>query len=409
MLEWGRMLVIGIVMFGLYIRFGGPELLFLSIVSGVVMLGGALLYLFGPKRIEVNRMVIPGHSVVAGDEVEVTVVVSFRSRIPLPWMTISDRWSGGSHQELLFPGFRRTFTYTYSLTGLPRGVHQLEDCCVRWGDLPGWFTGREHSKGKFQVKVLPAPLNFGRIAFEGGSIPGESAVSQRGRVMDEGKEIRDYRPGDPMSRIHWKSTARKGSLQTLSPARENDRMICIVLDNNPKSYAIPSGLLGPRRLRGSQIPAFEKAVSAAMGLMLSAEKSGAYVQWFSGGWPEGVARHEGLGKIPGRVLNILTEIMPDGTRSLSQLLEDASRGWLPGMSMAVITGGLEPESAKTIAKLLAHGIKVNLYYAWDKNAPGSGGSIGDSLLRLGAGMYCLDHAMPTFVKGEEKSYESSGK
>ncbi|WP_410513404.1 DUF58 domain-containing protein [Paenibacillus sp. BR2-3] len=421
MLEWGRMLAAGGLIFGLYIRLGGSELLFLCVAAGVVVFGGLLLYLFGPGRVIINRSVTPAHT-VAGESVTVLVEASFRSRIPLPWMTITDRWSGGSHQELLFPGFRRKFTYTYKLRELSRGFHHLEDCSVRWGDLPGWFTGSYHPKDTSGFKVLPAPLNFGRMALEGGYITEESAVSPRGGVMDEGTDIRDYRPGDPLSRIHWKSTARRGSLQSRTPEREKDRTICIVLDNASKSYEIPYGALGPRRNRRSQSPVFEKAVSAAMGLMVTAERSGTYVQLYSGGWPEGVARHEGLGKIPARVLNILTEIMPDGTRNLPQLLEDASRGWIPGMSIAVITGVLEPEGAKVIARLLAHGVKVNLYYAWDRNAPDSSlstgrtgglgtvaGTIGISLMRLGAGLHCFDHALPVSGKGEEEAHESPGK
>ncbi|MNV51338.1 hypothetical protein D3C71_1433830 [compost metagenome] len=129
-----------------------------------------------------------------------------------------------------------------------------------------------------------------------------------------------------------------------------------------------------------------------------------------------MARHEGLGKIPGRVLDILTEISLDGTRNLSLLLDDASRGWIPGMTVAIITGRLEEESAKVIAKFLMQGVKVELYYAWDQSAPKPGearqpgrGTVGDSLARLGARMFCLDDALPAFRFREVEFHESSGK
>lgn len=423
-LEWARMLAVEVVLFGLYVWFGGPELLFLSTAVGVLLIGGLLLYLCGPRRIELSHQVTPVHC-IAGEAVTVTVKVSFRSRIPLPWMTITDRWSGGAHQELLFPGLRRSFTYSYRMTELARGYQQLEDCCVRWGDLPGWFTGRHYLREKARFKVLPAPLYFGRVALEGGYSAGDSAASPRGLHWGQDTDIRDYRPGDPLSRIHWKSSAHRGSLQSRTPERETSRMLCVVLDNAEQSYEIPPGALSPRGLKRNETPVFEKAVSAAMGLMLSAERSGAYVQLFSGGWPEGMARHEGVGKLPGRVLNTLTGILPDSTRSLSQLLDDASRGWIPGMSVAVITGRLEHESAKVLARLLAHGVKVHLYYAWDRSVADSDrevlqegmgeapapvtGTIGDSLIRLGAGLHCFDHARRAYDQGEGKSHESQGK
>lgn len=410
LLEWARMLGVGGLFFGLYLGLGGFELLFLSVAVGVLLVGGLLLYLLGPKRIDINRLVTPVHA-ISGESVIVTVQVSFRTRIPLPWMIITDRWSGDTHRELLFPGFRRTFIYTYRLPKVTRGFHHLENCYVKWGDLTGWFTGISYPKGSSEFKVLPSPLFFGQMNMQGGYFPGESAAALRSRSQEEAADIRHYLPGDPMSRIHWKSSARHGTLHSRTPERGDVRMICIVLDNASKSYEIPMDALRPRSSRRTETPAFEKAVSIAMGLMRSAERSGAYVQLFSGGWPEGMARHEGLGKIPGRVLDVLTEIKPDSTRSLSQLLDDASRGWIPGMSIAVVTGTLEQESAKVIAKLLTHGVKVALYYAWDRKSnesSPSNGTIGDSLKRMGAVLYCLEHALPTYGQGVEPSHEPSG-
>jgi len=409
LLEWARMGCMGGLFMGLYVWIGGPELLFLAAAVGFLMVGGLLLYLCGPKRIEINRMISPIHA-IAGETVMVTVQVRFRSRIPLPWMIITDHWSGGiEHQELLFPGFRRSFIYTYSLPKVTRGFHRLENCCMKWGDIPGWFTDRKYSQEHSEFKALPSPLYFGRISLESGENRGSSADLPHSRSREEGMEIRQYMPGDPLNRIHWKSSARHGTLQSRTPERGNDRMICIVLDNTCTSYAVPFGELSSRSKRGSEAPAFEKAVSAVMGLLRSAERSDAYIQLFCGGWPEGTARHEGLGKIPIRVLNILTEIKADSTRTLTQLLEDAASGWIPGMSIAVVTGGLEQESAKVMAKLLTYGVKINLYYAWDRKAPNSGpeditgGTIGESLKRLGAGLYRLDQPLTVYSQGVDPS------
>jgi len=406
------MLGVGGFLFGLYLWLGGLELLFLAVAVGVLMVGGLLLHLFGPKRFEINRRMTPIHA-VSGQEVMVTVQVSFRSRIPLAWMIITDRWSGGVHRELLFPGFRTSFVYTYSLPNVTRGHHHLENCCVKWGDLPGWFTGTHDPKEKSEFKVLPAPLYFGRGNRNDGFPTKESAALGR-RSKEEVMEIRHYLPGDPWNRIHWKSSARHGTLHSRTPERVDDHMICIVLDNALQSYEIPFGALISRKDRGKETTVFEKAVSAAMGLILTAEHAGTYVQLYSGGWPEGMARYEGLGKIPGRVLDILTEIRPDSTRSLSDLLDDASRGWIPGMGIAVITGGLEQESAKVLARLLASGVKVNLYYAWDRKASESGrtdssfGTLGDSLKRLGARLYCLEPTLTKSGQGVQSSYDPSG-
>ncbi|WP_341182689.1 DUF58 domain-containing protein [Paenibacillus sp. FSL H7-0756] len=439
--EWGRMLLLMAVTGGLYMWRGGESLLLLLTAGGVVMSGGLLMQLCGPRRVSVQRTITPAH-LSAGDDAIVEVQISFAARIPLPWMIVTDYWSGGSHQELLFPGFRRSFNYSYELLSVPRGVHQLHGCSVTWGDLPGLFTGGCQPGGKAGFKVLPRALDMGAAVPDTGLLSGDRASGRGNHSSPQAADIRDYAPGDPFSRIHWKSSARKGNLQSRVPERESGQMTCIVLASSPADYEVPGGAYAPRSQRRSVIPAFEQAVSATMGLLLSAERSGSYIQLFSGGWPEGMARHEGVGQIPGRVRELLTEIAPSGSQSLSRLLEDASQSWIPGMTVSVITGRLEEESARTLARFLVQGIRVELYYVWDQpskgrtpgnpvrspagaagtmpelsrssrlapggwepagqqdsaaygnSRPPASDTIAGSLMRLGARVHCLSHAAP---------------
>ncbi|WNS41635.1 DUF58 domain-containing protein [Paenibacillus sp. MMS20-IR301] len=417
--EWGRMLALIALALGLYLWRGGESLLLLLITCGLVSLGGLLLQLCGPRKLTVLRTVSPPRP-SAGDNVTVKVQIRFVSTIPLPWIIVTDEWSGGGHKELLFPGFRRSFTYTYTLESVSRGVHRLNSSSLVWGDLPGLFTGGWRQTGRESFRVLPRALYTGWMRPDSHPLPGEYVLPGRGKQGSaEAADIRDYAPGDPLSRIHWKSSARKGTLQSKTPEREAGRMNCIVLANSPEDYEIPYGALVPRGQRAAVMPAFEQAVSAAMGMLLTAERTGAYIQLYSGGWPEGMARHEGLGQIPGRVQNLLTEITPTGTQSLSRLLEDASRSWIPGMTVSVITGRLEEAAARTLARYLVQGLKVELYYVWDLPSPGNGGggapvqkpagTIAGSLMRLGARIHCLNDVSPAQVHKEAEYYGPPGK
>lgn len=419
--EWLRTLAVAGIIGVLYAWHGGASLLFLLITIGILMAVGLMVQLCGPRTIQLIRTTTPARP-IAGNMLHVRVRVSFSSRFPLPWMTISDDWGDRGYQKLLFPGFKRSFEYTYTLENMPRGHHHLESCRVIWGDLLGWFTGSAKPEGEFSVKVLPAPLYYGGAVPVNGIISRPAMTSSKGRgIGNEALESREYEPGDPLSRIHWKNSARLGALQSKIPEREKARMTCVILANDLESYQIPIAALKPRGSREDSPPAFEKAVSTVMGLMLFAEHTGAYVQLFSGGWPEGMARHEGLGKIPGRVLDLLTDISPDGTRRLTELLEDAARDWIPGMTVAIVTGLLEVESAKVMARFLMQGVKIEVYYAWDQPAPISEermlqeilqpmrGTVGDSLARLGARLFCLDDALPPYRLREVEYRESAGK
>lgn len=389
----------------LYLWHGRQIAEFLLSVSILLMAGGLLLRFLGPRAVKIERTVTPARP-SAGDSVTVEAHIRLRSRLPLPWLAVEDTWTQGTGHVLLFPGFRRAMTYSYKLNRLSRGVHQIRASRAAWGDPCGWFTGHADAEGTAIVKVKPRPLYYGRNAVHGMTgTAGEETIRSGFRDGGEAADIRDYAPGDPLNRIHWKNTARRGTLQTRTPERQKGRMTCIVLDNRAAGYTPPGSALGPRGQRAVQPEAFELAVSAAYGLLLEAERSGSYVQWFSGGWPEGMPRYEGLGNLPERVADLLTDISADGTRRLDQLLEDASRCWIPGMTASVITGVLEEETAKLLARLLALGVQVDLYYAWDAEVPrrrsaGTGTAenkaetLAGTLTRLGARLYRLEEGVP---------------
>lgn len=181
------MLLLMAVTGGLYMWRGGESLLLLLTAGGVVMSGGLLMQLCGPRRVSVQRTIVPAR-LSAGDDAVVEVQISFAARIPLPWMIVTDYWSGGSHQELLFPGFRRSFKYSYELLSVPRGVHQLHGCSVTWGDLPGLFTGGCQPGGKADFKVLPRALYMGTVVPDTGLLPGDR-VSGRGTTAARKQRI----------------------------------------------------------------------------------------------------------------------------------------------------------------------------------------------------------------------------
>ncbi|WP_310550671.1 DUF58 domain-containing protein [Paenibacillus glufosinatiresistens] len=402
--EWARAFGVLGLLAGLYAAMGGASLLFLLELYGLLLLGGAALHLFGPRAFNADRT-LSRTFLEAGGTITVHTELTFSSWLPVPWLLAEDRWNRTCRTTLLFPGFRRKLSFDYELNGIQRGRHRLELGRAVWGDLPGWFTGSRETGDGPELLVTPAPLYYSPGPLALADCAG--AAVRRGRGEGEESDIRSYRPGDPLSRVHWKSSARRGELLTRETERERSRMLCIVLDNNAAAYQPLRPPAGTRAGTGAErlapAPAFELAVSAAMGLLRTAERERAYTQLFAEGWPEQQARYEGLGRIPERVLAYMAEVAPGGSRSLAALLEEASRQCLPGMSLAVVTGRLERSGASALARLLAQGVEVQVYYAWDEEAPAaaapgeaadaawkSSAGIGESLRRLGAVLYRLD-------------------
>lgn len=87
--EWLRMLTVAGIIGVLYAWRGGASLLFLLIAVGVIMVGGLIVQLSGPRAIKIERTITPVRP-IAGSTLLVKVRVNFSARLPLPWLTIAD-------------------------------------------------------------------------------------------------------------------------------------------------------------------------------------------------------------------------------------------------------------------------------------------------------------------------------
>jgi uncharacterized protein (DUF58 family) len=98
------------------------------------------------------------------------------------------------------------------LTPLRRGVLRLKKLVVLVPDPFGLFCGVRKIAATQSILVLPKryfvpPLALpGTMKYQQGGVALASAVGQ----SEEFVSLRDYRPGDPLRHIHWRSWARAG-------------------------------------------------------------------------------------------------------------------------------------------------------------------------------------------------------
>lgn len=99
------------------------------------------------------------------------------------------------------------------ITPLRRGVIQLDDLRVQLPDPFGLFQRcRKVKAPPATLTVLPQRFALPPITLPGGAafkISGEANTTSIG-TSGEFVGLRDYRPGDPLRQIHWKSWARTG-------------------------------------------------------------------------------------------------------------------------------------------------------------------------------------------------------
>ncbi|MBF0152860.1 MAG: DUF58 domain-containing protein [Magnetococcales bacterium] len=109
-------------------------------------------------------------------------------------------WSGTTQvvQEIHVPAHRRGWlrlTETWIETDYPLGLARVR------AKLSGEWRCLIYPQP--DQELLPLPLAKG---------DGDMTISQRGGGEDDLANLRDYQPGDPLQKIHWKTSARRDRL-----------------------------------------------------------------------------------------------------------------------------------------------------------------------------------------------------
>ena len=140
-----------------------------------------------------------------------------------------------------------------------RGVVRLEALTVARADPFGLARTFATLPAPAKLVVLPRRYQLAPLALGGQRRYQHGGVALASSVGDSEEFIglRDYRPGDPLQRIHWKSFARAGKPVVREYQDEYFERHALVLD----TFASGQGKLG-RQSRAADL-AFEEAVSIA--------------------------------------------------------------------------------------------------------------------------------------------------
>lgn len=163
----------------------------------------------------------------------------------------------------LRPGKTATFEYTVTAT---RGVHRFEPMMVIARNASG-TTERRRTIAETEEHDSPTTITCVPPLSDGVALAlYPQAVGATGRVTTrEGgagtvfHSVREYRHGDPPSRIDWNRTARTGEFTTVQYQRERSATVVLLIDARAETY-IASSPDGP--------PAIERSIEAASALFV---------------------------------------------------------------------------------------------------------------------------------------------
>ncbi|KAM9864497.1 hypothetical protein ACIFOC_02776 [Leucobacter aridicollis] len=239
--------------------FGWVEAWFVGVVFGVLLLV-ALPFLLGSRaylvRISVDRL-----RVVAGSAVEVRVAVENASRRPaLP--ATAELPVGDALREVPVP-----FIAGHASVELPLAVEAAARGVIAVGPLT---LARRDPLGLLRREVTWRDTHLVRVHPKTVALPPGSAGMVRdlegaasARLTDADLSfhaVRDYLPGDPLRHVHWKSTAKSGTLMVRQYEESQTARAAVLFDAEVESYATADE--------------FELGVSVAASLSVQAVREG---------------------------------------------------------------------------------------------------------------------------------------
>lgn len=292
----------------------------------------ALLVIARPSALVIERQIQPPR-VPKGSPAIAVLTFANRGRGTVG-VTVASQPFGGQQVRTVIPRLRRgeRGLRTYRLPTVQRGVFEVGPVEVTRRDPFELFrVSRRHGHPE-QIWVQPRvldlrPLPAGQLRhLEGPS----SDTSPQGNITFH--RLREYVDGDDLRLVHWRSSARTGTLVVKHNVDTSQPYSVVLFDQRPNLYTAAS---------------FEEAVDVAASVVVMAAANLAPVELrFTDGTGVGGARLRDAGPL----LDVLTGVGPDAAGSLqAQLLRlRRTRG---GTTLVVVTGALDPADLPYVAAL----------------------------------------------------------
>lgn len=214
-----------------------------------------------------------------------------------------------------------------------RGAFLLGPTHIITGDPFGLFRFDEEISPTKTLIVLPYMVELIRFLDPPGFLPGGRALHLKSlEVTAHASGIREYAPGDPLNRIHWKSTARRNKYMVKEFEQDPQSDLWIMLDAERSSHIQGeesdfSREIDPlwlwTRKKEFKLPkdSFEYGVSAAASIANYYIKVGKAVGVASAGETTTVLPVEKGERQLGKILENLAFLKPDGKLPLHGLIE----------------------------------------------------------------------------------------
>lgn len=177
------------------------------------------------------------------EQVRVQITLSRKNRFPLFYMVAEEMISSSSLlseqqiKKVLVPGFKKKLAFSYEISQMPRGEHHFTGIRVKTGDLFGLIEKEKQIPIENKIVVYPSfeELQYRPISGSAGQGSAMTARAYQNQDTSMSVGIRSYQPGDRLSLINWKATAKRNSLMTKEFEQYRSHDVMIVMDCTPSA------------------------------------------------------------------------------------------------------------------------------------------------------------------------------
>jgi uncharacterized protein (DUF58 family) len=293
-----------------------------------------------------------------------------QGRFPKIWVEVIDEsslpGSEGSRVVTMVAG-RQGRSFLARTRLLRRGVFTLGPTVLASGDPFGIFPARRSVPSEETLLVYPLMVDIDSFPAPPGLLPGGEALRRRThQITPNAAGVRDYVHGDPLSRIHWLSSARRDQLTVKEFELDPLADVWIILDASRfAQFSLPAEEEDPRVVdvlqrdyRPKLPPSTEEySISAAASLARSILRRGRAVGLVAAGQHTTLLPPDRGGRQLGKILEELALLQARGNVPLRALVETQSKHMARGSTVIIITSAIFRETATMADYLQRRGLR----------------------------------------------------
>lgn len=180
-----------------------------------------------------------------GDIFEEHFEIANTSRIPKLWLEVANEshipHATGS-RVLTFLRAKQKRIYTARTWLTSRGGFPLGPTTITSGDLFGIFRVSKSYPASSSLVVLPMLFPVAEFLSPPGLLPGGKAIRRKSiDITPHAAGVREYVPGDPMKRIHWPTSVRRGQLMVKEFEQDPQAEVWLFLDTHKNAHVAKLG------------------------------------------------------------------------------------------------------------------------------------------------------------------------